>query len=111
MTKDTDQELKKWQESERKLSAAYVRLRVLIPGALDTPHAPTSEQVWETTERALVGMRAKIIEECAQAAEKLDPDGLKCVGGHDRCFLGFPDEECPYCEKHSPIAAAIRKLA
>lgn len=39
--------------SERDLANAYLRLRALIPGAYDTPHAPTPEQVWETTEAAL----------------------------------------------------------
>ena len=23
---------------------------------------------------------------------------LKCVNGHDRCYLG-PDPDCPYCER------------
>jgi len=23
---------------------------------------------------------------------------LKCVNGHDRCYLG-PSDDCPYCEK------------
>lgn len=26
---------------------------------------------------------------------------LKCVNGHDRCYLG-PDEDCPYCERKQP---------
>lgn len=34
------------------LSCAYVRLRTIIPGALDTPHAPTPEQIWAITEAA-----------------------------------------------------------
>lgn len=38
---------------EHALSDAYLRLRALIPGAYDTPHAPTPEQVWGTTEAAL----------------------------------------------------------
>jgi hypothetical protein len=47
------EELERLREHTRALGDAYLRLRVLIPGALDTPHAPTEEQVWETTERAL----------------------------------------------------------
>lgn len=47
----------KYRELERmqhKLSEAYLRLRDLIgKEAFDTPHAPTCEQVWETTEEAL----------------------------------------------------------
>jgi hypothetical protein len=39
--------------SDHDLSNAYLRLRALIPGAYDTPNAPTPEQVWETTESAL----------------------------------------------------------
>ena len=35
------------------MSDAYLRLRAMIPGAYDTPHAPTPEQVWATTEAAL----------------------------------------------------------
>lgn len=35
------------------LHHSYVRLRTLIPGAFDTPHAPEPEQIWETTEAAL----------------------------------------------------------
>lgn len=35
------------------LHHAYLRLRSLIPGAFDTVHAPTSQQVWDTTENAL----------------------------------------------------------
>jgi hypothetical protein len=53
-------ELRDWQDSseayradEKRLSDAYLRLRALIPGAFDTPHAPSSEQVWATTENAL----------------------------------------------------------
>lgn len=48
-----DAELQEWKDAERKVSEAYVRLRSMIPGALKTPHAPTTEQVWETTERSL----------------------------------------------------------
>lgn len=42
-----------FEEAERELSAAYLRLRQRIPGALDTPHAPTAQQVWSVTESAL----------------------------------------------------------
>ena len=42
-----------FRETERDLSDAYLRLRALIPGAYDTPPAPTPEQVWATTEAAL----------------------------------------------------------
>lgn len=46
---------------DKELSNAYVRLRTLIPGALDTPYAPTPEQVWETTERALKNLVDKVM--------------------------------------------------
>ena len=26
---------------------------------------------------------------------------LKCVNGHDRCYLVGPDPDCPYCEKRA----------
>ena len=41
-----------WIVGEQKLSAAYVRLREIIPGALDTPTAPAAELVWSITEAA-----------------------------------------------------------
>lgn len=46
-------DLDRYRIAERELSKAYVRLRGMIPGALDTPHAPTSEQIWDITEKAL----------------------------------------------------------
>ncbi len=46
--------------AERSLSDAYVRLRAMIPGAFDTPHAPSPEQVWETTETALAALKAQL---------------------------------------------------
>lgn len=46
-------DLQEWKAAETDLSNAYLRLRRMIPGALDTPSAPTKEQVWATTEAAL----------------------------------------------------------
>lgn len=46
-------EIERLRADGRGLHKAYLRLRGLIPGAFDTPHAPTPEQVWETTENAL----------------------------------------------------------
>lgn len=46
-------ELQKWKIAETEVSNAYLRLRRLIPGALNTPHAPTANQVWAVTEAAL----------------------------------------------------------
>lgn len=54
------QELKKWIVANQKLSAAYLRLRALIPGAFDTPHAPSSEEVWQVTENALKNLLARV---------------------------------------------------
>ena len=46
---------------ERALSDAYLRLRQLIGRkAFDTPHAPTVEQVWTTTEIALADLVAQV---------------------------------------------------
>lgn len=50
---DLKSDLEKYKEAEAALSRAYIRLRDMIPGAFDTPHAPSREQVWETTEHAL----------------------------------------------------------
>ena len=49
----TYSELQKWKTAETELSNAYLRLRAMIPGALNTPHAPTQHQVWSVTEEAL----------------------------------------------------------
>jgi hypothetical protein len=46
-------ELQKWKTAETELSNAYLRLRAMIPGAFDTPHAPTQQKVWSVTEEAL----------------------------------------------------------
>jgi hypothetical protein len=53
-------ECKKWEGKYRELETihiqlhhAYLRLRDLIPGAYDTPYAPTPQQVWEHTEKSL----------------------------------------------------------
>jgi len=46
-------EIERLRKDGAKLSQAYLRLRSLIPGAFDTPHAPSPEQVWDVTERAL----------------------------------------------------------
>lgn len=55
---------------EHRLSAAYLRLRLMIPGALATPTAPTSEQVWQTTEDALA-VRLAESERQVQEARRL----------------------------------------
>lgn len=49
----------------RALSDAYLRLRSMIPGAFDTPTAPTQTQVWTTTENALnkLALRAATVVE------------------------------------------------
>lgn len=49
------------RQREHALSDAYLRLRRLIgPRAFDTPHGPTGEQVWATTEAALVEVMAEV---------------------------------------------------
>lgn len=52
-TVDIDELVGLLRAEQRALSDAYVRLRAKIPGAFDTPHAPTAEQVWDVTEKAL----------------------------------------------------------
>lgn len=32
---------------------SYLRIRALVPDSFKTPHAPTNEQVWATTEAAI----------------------------------------------------------
>jgi hypothetical protein len=51
--KRTYRDLQRWKTAETELSNAYLRLRRLIPGAFDTPHAPTPNEVWAVTEEAL----------------------------------------------------------
>ncbi len=46
-------ELDNIRQEAMKLSDAYIRLRALIPGALDTGHAPKPEEVWKQTEDSL----------------------------------------------------------
>lgn len=47
-------EIDNQRKDTRKLSDAYVRLRSIIGrAAFDTPHGPTGEQIWYTTETAL----------------------------------------------------------
>lgn len=53
------QEFENLREESLALSRAYVRLRALIPGAFDTPFAPTPPQIWDVTERALNRMKAR----------------------------------------------------
>lgn len=52
--------LKEWQEAETDLGRAYLRLRSIIGRrAFDTPFGPSPEQVWETTEKALMELIAE----------------------------------------------------
>jgi hypothetical protein len=62
-----------WKEAAQELSAAYLRLRAFIPGAFDTPHAPTREQVWDTTEAALHRLKATMTE--MPSADIIEVDG------------------------------------
>jgi len=75
-------EIKQRREAEHALGAAYLRLRHIIPGALDTPHAPTREQVWDTTERAaerLRSLNAELIEALEDLMGPDDDDDLHDV--------------------------------
>lgn len=64
-------EIDSQRKDTRKLSDAYVRLRSIIGRtAFDTPHGPTAEQVWHTTETALADLvlelyRARPVVEAA----------------------------------------------
>lgn len=62
-----ESELDKFRKAERELSEAYVRLRFLIPGALDTHTAPTPQQIWDITEAAL----KRLLDDLLQAENKL----------------------------------------
>lgn len=46
---DLESKRKYYQDAERELSDAYIRIRMLID-AFDTPYAPTAKQVWDHTE-------------------------------------------------------------
>jgi hypothetical protein len=47
--KDLESKRQYYQDAERELSNAYLRLRQIL-NAFDTPHAPTPKQVWDHTE-------------------------------------------------------------
>lgn len=66
--------------AERQLSEAYVRLRALIPGAFDTPHAPTPEQIWKTTEDALRRLLTRVAKLEATIEGVSDALKLACAG-------------------------------
>jgi len=65
---EREAEVAKWQTAERALGAAYLRLRALIPGAYDTPHAPSAETVWAHTEDCLNTLALKCETLEAEAA-------------------------------------------
>lgn len=47
----------RWQIAEKTLSDAYIRLRQVIPGAMDTPFGPSGEEIWRITEVAACKLR------------------------------------------------------
>ncbi len=77
------QRLREVEEGDRRLHDAYLRLRGMIPGAFDTPHAPSGEQVWATTEAALLKMLEKLAqaEQCVAALEA----ALKKIIAYQAC--------------------------
>lgn len=63
-----------WQRAENDLSRAYLKLRAMIPGAFDTPHTPSGEVVWATTEAALMAFIAEhkaLVERHARVMDRL----------------------------------------
>lgn len=52
-------ELDTWKSAEKQVSNAYLVLRSMIPGAYKTPTAPTAQQVYDTTEAALLELKAE----------------------------------------------------
>jgi len=83
---DIQTKLDGWKIAERMVSAAYVRLRGIIPDALDTPHAPSPEQVWVTTEKAASDMVAEIERQAAEIRQKRNNEINDCdlLGVHER---------------------------
>lgn len=92
------QQLKEFRVSEQRLSMAYVRLRALIPGAFDTPHAPTAEEVWEITEQALIRYKERLEEERNDAVAKVKYFAENFIEGEDGTFT-FPDGDSVPCKK------------
>lgn len=94
-------------------NSAAVRVKILaaLRAQSGEPDNVDKARAWDAVATARAKTRAATIEECAKIAERLDPEGLKCTNGHDRCFGGYADEDCPYCELNSSIASAIRALA
>lgn len=48
-------------ETNKALSDAYVRLRTKIPGALLTKYGPSSEDIYELTEKCLVAVLEELV--------------------------------------------------
>lgn len=71
-----------WKTAERSISNAYVRLRDIIPGSHDTPHAPTREQVWAITEEAAKSLVSRATQAEARVRElegKLRAESLETL--------------------------------
>lgn len=50
----------RWRKSAQDMSRAYVRLRELIPGALNTPTAPSPEEIQAITENSIKNLLARL---------------------------------------------------
>ena len=103
-------DIEKWKGAERHLSNAYVRLRIIL-NALDTPHAPSAEQIWEHTENC-ANAQAAALEAATTRAEKAEQrqaqlEGRLCLicGAKEPCELD-KSEMSPCTFDPSPIEAA-----
>ena len=62
----------------------------------------------DTAIAAIPMIEAAALERAAKVAEEFTTD-YRCINGHDRCD-GMGDASCPYCERFSESADAIRAM-
>ena len=75
----------------------------------DATWPPAEDPEGAEAYRALARAAASLLlERAARVAADYTTD-YRCISGHDRCN-GIGDASCPYCERYSEAAAAIRAL-
>jgi hypothetical protein len=95
-------------KSEHALSYAYVRLRNMIPGAHETPFAPSPTQIYEITESSL----RRLLDCLSSSVETtIETAALSCEVQRDsNQNIVMPLTNAAYDEACRDCAAAIRNL-
>jgi hypothetical protein len=75
------EKLTDFRDAERTISKAYVRLRHMIPGAMDTPNAPSVDTIFQVTEAAL----QKLLDRNAELEAQIDRSNFEA-----RAYRGDP---------------------